>query len=1108
MSRILFIIYILFITASTLTGQVSLFEIQNLSNEYGPAREHHMDSEGDQYYLVWNQWGDIKFRKSENGGLNWGNKITLYSAFDYGGNYPVIAASQDNVYVAYYRNTPGNSQIFLVKSTNGGLSFGNEVQVTNSINLAQVPQIAASGDTVVITYEDRDANWNYQIYMIKSVDGGQTWSLPQNLSNTENHARWCNLVMRDNELYVLWNDQTGATFNDLDLFFTKSSDFGTNWTEPVNITNNGAYNARLSSILLDDTFYVTVSAKIDGLQSDIMLYRSNDLGSTWETPVNLSDNTGNSSRPDIWVSRNFSNNHRIYVVWTDETYHANERAYLRHSNDNGFTWSEMIEFSQNTEDAAWARVVGQAGSSIDQLYLSWYRPHEGTFDYEVWGRRAENQLAQDVNLSGTIRDMDDQPIENATVALNGYVVFSMPDGSYNLDVPAGVYDFSVSAAGFQNFTITQLELNEDMVIDVNMEPLIPGNYPPHVLDAELVDVENILLSWDYPIGFGSMELAYDDGEANGMFWTGSATGNEFMAVAFEHEESFYLRQLKLYSESTQTGENLLVHVLADNGGVPDLNTYYGGPYLVEVENGWTKIPVDLAIPQNIRFYIACQWNSGNTYRIGGDLNDPDGYSYSSSDNGSQWFMHDEMDFMIRAGIAFDGKSGLSELNPQPRQDAVIGYNIYLNGNLFEEQVQGTSYVISEVEVGQSHMVGASAVYDSGESPVRSLQIEVPEPLLFPPLNLRAEVSGTVVVLNWDEPATEGDWIHWDNGINSDAVGGSNIEIFDAAIRFTPTELQAYDGKYLTKVSTYIADTDDIQAFVRVWQGGNQNYAGTLIMQQQLENPQMDSWNTIDLDQAVQIDASQELWIGYRMINPAGVYPAGTDNGPAVPFKGDMLLYGSNWVSMQNQFGWNINWNIQGFVVDDQFKSTPMVNVSLIDEPVIYTGDPETIPSGRNQRSNRWNYEHFNIYRNNQFIGTSPHNNFEFIDEEPLTENTYYVTTAWGNFESVASNEVYVNMVGLDETKLLDSSMDIYPNPAAEHTTLFISIEKDQLVRLEIIDLNGNSTVLLNEQPLAKGTHSFDLDINAIHKFQPGSMIFVRLITEEGILTKSVILIGH
>ncbi len=1094
----LFTLFIfVFFLAGAVQGQVQFFDPQNLSNEYGPSDEHDIAADAGNYYLVWNQWGDVMFRKSENHGQNWGEKLTLYSGLEYGASYPVIAAAGNHVYVTYYRNTAGDTQIFMVKSDDGGQSFGNEIQIGSAIHQAQVPQIATRGDTVLIAYEDRDENWDYQIYLTMSLDAGETWSDPVNLSNTTQNARWCNVAFDGSSVVVVWNQQTGANYDNLDLFVTTTGDFGQTWSTPVNITNNGAYNARLNTRLVESSIYIVVSAKIDGLQTDIMLYRSDDFGDTWQAPVNLSDNTGASSRPDLWVTPNYAGNHRIYAVWGDDTYNANERACLKYSLDNGYTWSGIEEFSQQTEDASWVQIVGEATGPLDELYMAWYRPDDGTFNYEVWGRRAQSQVSSDVTLSGVITDNGSNPVENATVALSGYITFSQPDGSYSLEVPAGTYDFSVSKAGYQTHQEPDLELQQSTAIDVSLVPLVPGNYPPHNLQVTQQGVNNLFVTFEEPIGFNSMELAYDDGEANGLFWVGEATGNEYMAVGFEHDQACYLRQLKLFTSPGETGEEMMVYVMQDNNGNPDPDNLFGGPYLVSVENGWTKVAVDIPIPAGVRFYIAPVWNQGNLYKIGGDLNAPDGFSYSTADGGENWYIHDDMDFMIRAGIAFDEKGSTTFIEPTAPNRALTGYNLYLDGTQIATQIQNTYMTIEDVTPGESHTVGATALYDSGESPVAAATIFVPEPLLFPPVNLEGSVENQVVTLTWEAPASAGNWLQWDDGVNTDAVGGENIEIFDAAVRFTPDDLQVWDGQYLTKISAFIADAD-CQVYLRVWQGGNQYYAGDLIREQQIAYPVAGEWNTYDLETPVMIDASQELWFGYRIINTNGVYPAGTDDGPAIPYKGDLLLYGSDWVSMSEYFGWDINWNIHGFVVDTQGNAVvALQNHTITDKVPQPDGPPQIKKAAQPSDPFRWEYSHFNIYRNENLLTTVPAETLSFIDDDIEPENTYFVTTAWDEFESAPSNEVFISIVGNAEQEMPGMTLQVQPNPVREKAVILLHLNSDRQVKLSLLDQQGRCVQILEDGMLNSGDHRFEF-IDKRKPFEPG-LYFLHLQAGDKIL---------
>ncbi len=825
-----FLLSLTLLFSFSLFAQLQIEDPVNLSDEYGPSRDHAMTNSDGKYYLVWDQWGDLMFRKSDNAGQSWGGKITLYTGLDYGANYPVIAAANGNVFVFYYRNTGSKSQIFMVKSTNDGQSFGNEIQVSNAINGAQVPQIAIAGDTLVLAYEDRDSNYDSQIFVMTSTDAGQNWSEAINVSNTTSGARWCNIALQNDKIFALWNDQTGPDYDDLDLFFSKSADFGQNWSSPQNLSNNQAYNARLQTKVLHNNIYTLSSSKIDGLQTDIILFHSDDLGDTWQTPFNLSDNSGPSERPFLWVTGENPGQHRIYTVWSDGSLSGNDKAYLKYSVDNGQNWSDMLPFSQNTEDASWPQIMGFHDLGTDKLFMSYFRPLDGTFDYEIYGVRATNLLAENITLSITLTDLHQNPLSDAAIILNGISYNTDDNGQLSLETMPGTYNLQVLASGFISYYQNGLELTVDTDLDIALEAL-----------------------------------------------------------------------------------------------------------------------------------------------------------------------------------------------------------------------------------------------------------------LFPPLNLTGQETGTAVQLQWEAPASDGEWLHWDDGANSDAVGGENISMFDAAIRFTPADLQAYDGQFLSRIAAYFVDTD-AQFSMRVWQGGSIGYAGQLLVDQAVAAPVANAWNEIVLDNPVQIDAAQELWVGYRVINSGGNYPAGTDNGPAIAFKGDMLLYGSDWVSMSDYFGWDINWNIQALIVNEGGEGqSPLKHTSSLP---VNAGNPQKIKNQYASGTHRFAFDGFKIYRNENLIAETDAEILSFTDETPELNNTYFVTAFRDIYESKPSNEINVVITSLN-SQHQNTSYRLAPNPAQQVAWLSFELQKADNVLLEISNPQGQ-IIKSENYSLPAGSHKISLSRAGMQLNGKDALLIIRL----------------
>ena len=96
--------------------------------------------------------GDILFAASSNNGTSFGTPINLSNNTGDSRN-PQIATSGNNVYVTWYDNTPGNNDIFVAASSNNGTSFGTPINLSNNPGSSIIPQIAASGNNVYVTWK-------------------------------------------------------------------------------------------------------------------------------------------------------------------------------------------------------------------------------------------------------------------------------------------------------------------------------------------------------------------------------------------------------------------------------------------------------------------------------------------------------------------------------------------------------------------------------------------------------------------------------------------------------------------------------------------------------------------------------------------------------------------------------------------------------------------------------------------------------------------------------------------------------------------------------------------------------------------------------------------
>jgi photosystem II stability/assembly factor-like uncharacterized protein len=209
--------------------------------------------------------------------------------------------------------------------------------------------------------------------------------------------------------------------------------------------------------------------------------------------------------------------------------------------------------------------------------------------------------------------------------------------------------------------------------------------------------------------------------------------------------------------------------------------------------------------------------------------------------------------------------------------------------------------------------------------------------LAPAENLTADVTDfNDVVLNWDEPGTaSATWLAYDNGENADGIGTNGPADFSVASRWESSAITAYDGMQIKRIKFFPRE-ENCEYSIRVWTGEN---AATLVLDQVVTNFTNEAWNTVVLDTPVTIDASQELWFGYRCNTQAG-FPAGVDAGPANAGYGDLLSEdGVTWTSISNAYDLDYNWNLQAMLMNadgEMVEFAPVAQKAAPATPAIST----------------------------------------------------------------------------------------------------------------------------------------------------------------------------
>ena len=398
----------------------------------------------------------------------------------------------------------------------------------------------------------------------------------------------------------------------------------------------------------------------------------------------------------------------------------------------------------------------------------------------------------------------------------------------------------------------------------------------------------------------------------------------------------------------------------------------------------------------------------------------------------------------------------------------------------------------------------------------------PEDLTGAEVNANGTVGIRLGFVAPDVPMPIAEWIHWDSGTNFSGIGLTSGGDFNVAARWDAGQLSDYNGTSITKVRIFPQDDGFTTLTVKVWKGAN---AGTLLASKVVSSPVVGIWNEVTLDTPITLDVASELWVGYTVGGqPAGAFPAGTDEGPAVTGYGDMIsLDGISWDALSEIApSLSYNWNIQAYVEELGFVSA---NSPLVDNHV-YNNTNTELSRGQMKEvgvSTPVDSERmlggFNIYRSVNsgayelydfvpYVGTP---NYTYLDSE--TEGglvigstyCYKVTSVWESetdyCESPAAlaaqnpTQDFVCILYTSVNSLNESMISVYPNPAKDQFTVSSG---SQISRISVINYVGQ---LVYDAEIGGQTK---VELNTAG-YEAG-VYMVKIATTEGIVTKRVTIV--
>ncbi len=341
------------------------------TTSYNNARYVAADSDGF-VHVVWFERNrelgryNIYYKRSTDSGTSWSSDIRLSNDPD-GYNFPSIAVSDGNVcLVGRWRMPASAFYASFMRSTDSGITWTDDTTFFGNIG-ANHPAIAVADSYVHLVFWSTYGSSRNRIGYLRSTDMGVTWDAMQMLLEEYNvRTLQPAIAVTDSHVHVVyWSFRMDQDF---EIYYLRSTDYGTSWnSEPIRLTNAQG-NSRHPSIVVSGTNNIHMVWQDNRDGNDEIYYKySTNQGITWSADTRLTYASYDSHHPSIAVSGT-----NVHLVWQDNR-DGNDEIYYKCSTDEGITWKPDVHL---TNDIHWS-IFPSIAIADTMVHVVWTDDRDG-----------------------------------------------------------------------------------------------------------------------------------------------------------------------------------------------------------------------------------------------------------------------------------------------------------------------------------------------------------------------------------------------------------------------------------------------------------------------------------------------------------------------------------------------------------------------------------------------------------------------------------------------------------------------------------------------------------------------------------------------------------
>lgn len=321
-------------------------------------------------YRVQSSNEQIFYKRSTDGGLTWGPDIQFTNVIS-SAVYPSIIAVGSYIHVVWFDVRTGGPKIFYRRSIDNGTNWGPDTQLSfGDTTESRNPSVVIAGPVLhVVWHDNRNGNW--EIYYRRSPDAGVTWEPETRLTTNSGNSQFASVCVWGTSVHLTWMDDRDGN---KEIYYKRSTDEGVSWGQDTRLTVDTAESNYPSIAVSYSALYVVwQDVRLGGWE--IWGKRSLDGGLTWEADTRLTSEPSNSFYPSVTASGT-----NIHVAWQDVR-DNNWEIYYKRSLDAGASWEADMRLTNSDFNSNTPSIITN-GTAVDVL---WQDDRDG--NYEIYYKR-------------------------------------------------------------------------------------------------------------------------------------------------------------------------------------------------------------------------------------------------------------------------------------------------------------------------------------------------------------------------------------------------------------------------------------------------------------------------------------------------------------------------------------------------------------------------------------------------------------------------------------------------------------------------------------------------------------------------------------------------